>query len=355
MNIHGPGASQPSVDPSRGRSPSLDSTASSKSASGGIRGRLRHFNPAKGAQKIGHRISHLLERKSSQSSVVSLRPSSPVETSYKTKLPPPQDAEGRQKLNESAKLAALPYNQNLDTVNDSGSTNGKWRIDTVLTDSLAAAAGLKVNKNGLMKDKSTGLAVMVAVNPEKNEIRMIFGGTTAGAKAGGLNKRMIMNGASTLQQWGANISNAVFGKTPHSYRQAKTLADELVKLQAQNPEYKDHTIVLSGHSKGAGEATYAALNRETPLKAECFCSAQLGSGMQNELPEESKAHAADYVTHYNIKGDLVPKMGNMRNGLGHIGNVVSLPAEHAWNSPVHRHDRFDLHVDHFANRPIEAY
>lgn len=356
MSVNGPGPSQVPVSPSGAQSPSLagaDKAEATKSK--GIRGRLRNFNPAKGAQKIGHRVSHLLDRKSSKSEAEGLRPVKPVTSNYKTKLEPPKDLEGRQKLNESAKLAALPYNQDIDKVNGSDSSNGKWRVDTVLTASLAAEAGLKVNKKGLIVDKSTGLAAMVTVNSEKNEIRLIFGGTTAGAHKGGLNKRMLLNGASTLQQWKANISNAVFGKIPQSYTQAKNLTDQLVKFQAQNAEYKDHTIVLSGHSKGAGEATYAALNREEPLKAECFCSAQLGSGMQKELPEESKKNAANYVTHYNIKGDLVPKLGNMRNGLGHIGNVVSLPAEHAWNSPVDRHDRFDRHIEHFTSRPIEAH
>ena len=361
MNVQGPGSNHSPIDPSRSQSSLPESGAAKAAKSGGGRGRLRNLNlgaAKRGAQRLGQRVSQALERKSAKSGAVNLRPSKPAAATYKTKIPPPTDSVAKAKLNESAKLAALPYNQDISRVNSAiGSDQGKWEIATDLSIKLAESGGLKLREDtGLISDKSTGLVAMVVKNPETQEIRLIFGGTTSGAKEGGLNKRMILNGASTLQQWRANIGNAVFGKTPRSYCQAKVCTDELVRLTtAEGSPYKDYNIVLSGHSKGAGEATYAALNREHPLKAECFCSAQLGSGMQKELPEESKRNAGQYVTHYNIKGDLVPKMGNMRNGLGHIGNVVSLPAEHAWNSPVQRHDRFDLHIDHFANKAVEVH
>ncbi|WP_281646787.1 lipase family protein [Parendozoicomonas sp. Alg238-R29] len=303
----------------------------------------------------------------SSGGAASLRPSSPVPASYKKEVPPPTETTDKVQLHVSSQLAALPYHQDISRVKDAASSKlepgadfsrlGNWDIDKDLSSKLAESGDYKLREDtGLISDKKTGLVAMVVKNPETKEIRLIFGGTTSGTKQGGLNKRMVLNGGSTLKQWGANIKNAIFGKTPHSYRQAKALTDELLRLtDTKSSGYEDYSVVLSGHSKGAGEATYAALNRAQPLKAECFCSAQLGSGMQNELPESSKTDADKYVSHYNIKGDVVPKLGNMRNGLGHIGNVTTFSAEHAWNSPVQRHDRFDLHIGHYANKPIEAH
>ena len=80
-----------------------------------------------------------------------------------------------------------------------------------------------------------------------------------------------------------------------------------------------------------------------------FGSAQLGSGLQKEIPATSQAVASEYVSHYNIKGDIVPKLGNLRNGLGHLGKVTTLPSAHIWNSPIHRHDQFASHINDFAN------
>ncbi|WP_194842453.1 hypothetical protein [Endozoicomonas sp. OPT23] len=259
-----------------------------------------------------------------------------------------------------AQLAAYPYHQSLEKVQNAASSKldsdndysrvGNWGVERDLTSKLAESGGFGTqDKSGLIYDKKTGLTAYVMKNPETQELRLVFGGTTSGKKAGGIGKRMFGNAAFTFRQWVANGKNAVLGKTPDSYQQAKALTNKLLELQSSTPELSSYELKLSGHSKGAGEATYAALARDKPLKAICFGSAQLGRSMQKEIPEENRKDSSLFITHFNIKGDLVPKMGNFRNGLGHLGKVVTLPGEHFWQNPMHRHDRFAHHVDHFAN------
>lgn len=298
--------------------------------------------------------------KSDDTSFAKLRPSTPP-VSYKVRQEPPQTIDARIQLNIDAQLAAYPYHQSLDNIQNAASNKqapdadfsrlGNWSNNNELGRTLATSGSFGFQEeSGLIYDKKSGLTAYVMSNPDTQELRLIFGGTTSGKRAGGLNKRVAANAGFTLRQWIANAKNAVLGKTPDSYRQARELTDTLLStVQGEGSAFKEFTVKVSGHSKGAGEATFAALARKQPVEAICFSSAQLGSGMQKEIPLSSKQNSANYVRHYNIKGDLVPKLGNVRNGLGHLGNVVTLPAKHAWNNPVNRHDQFAHHIDHFTN------
>ena len=120
-------------------------------------------------------------------------------------------------------------------------------------------------------------------------------------------------------------------------------------MMEANPRYDGFKLTVSGHSKGGGEAAYAALSRDKPLEAICFSSAEMGREMHDSLTSEQKANASRYVTHYNIKGDMIPNVGKVAKKVGHIGKVVTLPAEHAWNNPLDRHDKFTRHIRAFVS------
>ena len=182
---------------------------------------------------------------------------------------------------------------------------GQWDTARPLALAAGRAAGLSTKgSEGFIYDKKSGLTAYVLHNPASSpkEVRLVFGGTTSGKSTGGLNKRSLLNGGFTLKQWIANAKNAVLGKTPDSYKQAKILTDKVLQMMDANPRYQGFKLTVSGHSKGGGEAAYAALARDKPLEAICFSSAEMGREMHDSLTSEQKANASRYVTHYNIQG-----------------------------------------------------
>ena len=169
-------------------------------------------------------------------------------------------------------------------------------------------------------------------------------------------KRSLLNGGFTLKQWIANGKNAALGKTPDSYKQASELTRHVMDLMAKDPKYKDYSFSVSGHSKGGGEAAYAALTQKEPVDAICFSSAELGKEMRESIPEEKRANAASHIHHYYIEGDPVPKMSDKRlikitgSKLGHIGKVTEIAADDKGKGieELDRHDKFNRHIRNFA-------
>ena len=334
----------------------------SKLLSGG-----RPVRPAKRARSdaMGKSESSTLDRKAprSENKIENLKPSKSEAASYTTELAPPTTTAGLAKMSTSAHLATFPYNHDIGGINEKAgawvpqdpSLKGldQWGIDADLATDLSATQTKsgkyeRDSATGIITNKKTGLTAAVLKNDQTKEIRLVFGGTTSGGSSGGLNSRMVKNPLQTITQWSGNIKNAA-GGVPASFEQAKEMTDGLVKKTSEpGSPYQGYKVVLSGHSKGSAEATYAALNREEPLPAECFSSAQLGSGAQKNIPKSSLEKATQFVTHYNVDGDLVPKAGNMMNGLGHLGNVVTIPASDTFSSPVDRHDQFHEHIEKYS-------
>ncbi|USE35054.1 hypothetical protein [Endozoicomonas sp. SCSIO W0465] len=285
--------------------------------------------------------------------------------SYAVKSEPPVSAEKKFQLAIDAQIAAFPYHRSLEKVASATEmvksqpgidpevakhlNFGQWDTARPLALDAAKVTGLSVKgSEGLIHDKKSGLTAYILHNPVTKEVRLVFGGTTSGESTGGLGKRALLNGIFSLNQWIANAKNAVLGKTPDSYEQARQLTQNVQMMVASDPVYNGFTFTVSGHSKGGGEAAYAALSLDKPVKAICFSSAELGKEMRDSIPEKTKAQAARYITHYNIQGDIVPNIGRVAHGLGHIGKVTTLPAEHSWNSPLDRHDKFTRHINNFV-------
>ena len=281
---------------------------------------------------------------------------------YAVTIDPPLDANSKIQLAIDAELAAYPYHRSLSKIAKATETNQKvdaeffsphknWDTARPLALLAGKAAGLSVKgSEGFIYDKKSGLTAYVLHNNTLSppEVRLIFGGTSSGKKTGGLFKRSILNGRFSLNQWIANAKNALFGKVPDSYTQAKVITKKLQLVMQTDPHYQNAKLIISGHSKGGGEAAYAALSQAQPPEAICFSSAELGKGVLQSLSETSKANAARYVSHYNIQGDMVPNLSKVHSKLGHVGKVFTIPCISKSDSSIDRHDKFTRHIRHFA-------
>lgn len=251
-----------------------------------------------------------------------------------------------------AELAAYPYHRSLHRIMDAarGQSVGYWQIAEDIAEAAGEAVGLSVDKKkGFIFDRDCGLTAYVLVNHVQLEVRLIFGGTSSGETTGSLNIRSLFNSSFTFRQWVANARNTLRFGRPASYLQAKELTKEVLFFIASLNGYRDYALVLSGHSKGGGEACYAALCQRSLVKGICFCSAELGDRLLDDIPAEHRAMASHFITHYLIEGDLVPKVGTVLPGLELPGLIITLPAQHPRDSPLDRHDQFVRHVLYFCN------
>lgn len=204
--------------------------------------------------------------------------------------------------------------------------------------------------HGGIIDPKSGLTCFIAVNETTKEIKVIFGGTTSGLTASdSLMERSWGNRSSGLAQWKANL-RGVFGEPPKSYRQAACIVRGVAKECEPGGDYAGYTVSTVGHSKGAGEAVFAALAQtpkdgEKPIAATGFSSAHLGKTIVKMLPRENLAQAHDRVTHLHVAADPVPNYRYLNPRVIPIGQEMSIPAKGLAPNPVQRHDGFLEHIE----------
>ncbi|WP_252179674.1 hypothetical protein [Endozoicomonas sp. 4G] len=275
-----------------------------------------------------------------------------------TSSKPPTDPKALRSMAIDAQLAAYPYHRSLEKISAAGEIHkpktedfaADWQPSEEVAQLIADGTGvtLSAEEPGFLYDKKTGLTAYVLMNPERKEVRLIFGGTTSGLAKGELLERSRKNMQFSGKQWQANIKNLLGMGIPDSYKQAKTLTANLMKNIPMTPEGQSYSVKLHGHSKGGAEASYAALSMEPPVAAVCFSSAELSRAALSDIPRENLASARDKVTHYTISKDPVTLAGKFIGGLSHTGEVITLPAKHAYDSFLDRHDKFTKHIEHFA-------
>jgi len=283
------------------------------------------------------------------------------------KTAPPQTRQGLEKLKQDAQLASVPYTNKL---------SGE-QYDAVLTSELAFRVDVALRQDfsnpetkrqgvrndgdpahwGNIVDKKSGLAANIVVDKANKEVKIIFGGTTAGAYHNeevnnfSFLKRSQHNALSTLSQWVSNIK-AGLGFKPHSVEQAANLTKKVLEQIQHVPGLKDYAVSTVGHSKGASEAVYAALSQEVPLKAVGFSSADLGGALVRGLPPENVARAKELVSHFHVKADIVPNLRFVTPSLRPLGSEAVIPASTTLTSPLSRHDGFANHIVHWADEQI---
>ncbi|MDP0587774.1 MAG: hypothetical protein QS748_00595 [Candidatus Endonucleobacter bathymodioli] len=255
----------------------------------------------------------------------------------------------RETLALDANIAAYPYHQNIEKLTVGANKKESWDLARNLALDAGKGADLSTKgSKGFIYDKKSGLTAYILHNPKSKEVRLVFGGTSSGKHTGGIIRRSVLNGAFSLPQWLGNYKNAISNKIPKSYVQAKKLTNIVKAKMESDPNYQGYTLKLSGHSKGAGEAAYAALSQDKPLQALCFSSAQLGSKMREDISDTNKEKAPECISHYAIQGDIVPNMDVLRKHLGHLGTLTTIPAKSPLDGPLDRHDKFHQHISSFA-------
>ncbi|MDP0561450.1 MAG: hypothetical protein QS721_03585 [Candidatus Endonucleobacter sp. (ex Gigantidas childressi)] len=273
---------------------------------------------------------------------------------------PPTEQQAKIQLGISAELANYPYSRSLDAIAyASNKLDPKkstpipsWHLAKPLA--LQAGKGANLSTSGseaFIYNKKSGLTAYVFQNNKTKppEIRIIFGGTSTGKHVGGLITRTIRNSGSSLKQWVANGINALRGRVPRSYKDAKKLTETVQKIMQNDSMYKNFKLSVSGHSKGGGEASFAAISLKEPVEAICFSSAELGKDMHNILSDKQKRNAHTHVTHYKIKGDIIPNIGKALT-VGHIGKVVTIPHDNTpLSSPIDKHAQFARHIHYFID------
>ncbi|AWK13730.1 hypothetical protein SK355_10215 [Candidatus Fukatsuia symbiotica] len=228
-----------------------------------------------------------------------------------------------------------------------------WTLQKELANSLATKELTFNAANGMLMDKSSGLVAYVFYNKNDKEIRVVFGGSSSGETAGEILTRSWGNAVSTSQQWINNITNAIDNKMPRSYCQAAILTGRLINILNTDPRYEGFNVSTSGHSKGGGEAAYAAVMNYTegkPIKAECFCSAKWGTATQKEVCrklgtlDHAKKGTAK-IRHYLIEGDVINTVQRWFSWLIHVGNNTTLQTNVSRkNAGAARHVHFFEHV-----------
>lgn len=225
-----------------------------------------------------------------------------------------------------ALLADFVYNRDLAALEAT-----QWGIDRELARFLSKKANIKLYPQyGLLKDSKTGLVVYIFHNKIRQEIRLVFGGTTSGDAVSGGAPRYMKNPRTFINQCNANINN-VFGDIPACYKQASQLLHHL-QLLMQHEKWEKYSLSTSGHSLGGGLAAYSALKvsgTKKAIRAECFSSAQLGLGLQNDLLEQysnldNLKKVKGNINHYYVDGDIIPKLDKFF-AVDHIGTVNIIP------------------------------
>jgi hypothetical protein len=266
---------------------------------------------------------------------------------YYEKREMPTDAVSLERILDYSALATHLYYQN-------ESLPHGWRLDEATLHALAgdlpqALAGNFNVRNCDIVDFKSGLTARVFLHPVERICVLGFGGTTSGTAA----VKQASPGAApggnfkmTMHQWRAN-ANAALGITPVSYKQAALLAQALQRLLALDARYEGYTLRLTGHSKGGGEAMYAALKADTPMHATVFSPAHLSAGLIAELPLVNLERAPELIESYTVRGDPIPALRGRLPGMEGLGSgyrINGIPGKSALHRHSYAHRHFKYHM-----------
>jgi uncharacterized membrane protein YgcG len=266
-------------------------------------------------------------------------------------------------LVEDAALANFPYHRDQSQL----STHApKWSATNY---GFTNDSGFEIDKrfdNGILT--KSGLTAYIFTNHETKEVRLVFGGTTSGSSTGNLFARNAKNPVTTLKQWVTNALNA-FSKEPKSFREAAGLAESVYKNIQTIDKVKDYSFSVSGHSKGGGEASYAAMmlgaKTDKPIKSINFSSAQLGKKLIDNVVDkiakncngdlsddaviEKFKNLSSKIAHVKVKGDPVPAMHKFGFNIMHVGQTFTVDSKKGTYDPVAKHDQFFDQIRSWVN------
>lgn len=164
-------------------------------------------------------------------------------------------------LLDDAILADFPYKGDIEKLSK---CSGTWELSNKLSAMVSNQLPGKfkiLNGSGIKTNSGMVAYLFENKDPNNGEYRLVFGGTTSGEHYGEFLGRNIHNIKMTIEQWMANFKN-FFSKVPTSYKDANELLSVLRKT------YPNNRFSTSGHSKGAAEASYAALKANATMLAD---------------------------------------------------------------------------------------
>ena len=171
---------------------------------------------------------------------------------------------------------------------------------------------IKLLPNGMIIDKKSGLVAALAINPQSNNVILIFGGTNSGVAINDL----LDDQGNTIQkneglyraQVAANLHNLIGTKVPKCYHQASEITKKVNALVHDhdvmttigiNPSTVN--LVIVGHSLGGAMVQYSSAKNE--VSGYGFSSAALGKKTLKSLTVEQKRTANRLVANYLIDRD----------------------------------------------------
>lgn len=256
-------------------------------------------------------------------------------------------------LKEYAQLSNYPY------CKEESELPENWQVQSsqdLFSDFLISNPEFELHSDGMISTSSGLFCYVIKKSLNGHDKYVIsFGGTTSGKAAGSFLERSIENAGSTLKQWLANAKNAILGRTPTAYKQAVTLTEYLSQI------YPNDVVETTGHSLGGGIASYAAAmvgTPEKPMAARGFCSAELGSRMQQRILDrvnrdpQAFSSLVSGIRHIKIKGDPVPNMHRIFN-VQNIGTSLTIDLG-LTEQPnlLQRHIGFAKHICRWADEQL---
>ena len=202
--------------------------------------------------------------------------------------------------------------------------NESWQASSLMNQ-IAAQNNMKINaEHGYMYDRKTGVIARLLQNHETREARLNFASSGFGSE--GL----------AWKHWLGNIRH-YFGGTTGNFEKARELteATQLALKKEDAATNRNTQLILSGLSKGAQEATYAALSQKEPLRANVFAAPALHKNLLKKIPEENLQKAPELVTAVNITHDPFARMHRLKKNkkdkndiaLQRVGTQVIVPRE----------------------------
>ena len=171
------------------------------------------------------------------------------------------------------------------------------KLMDVLDQSPQFEGRLKQGK-GLLYDTKTGFVASVFKDGKTGQVKVVFGGTTAGQKLPFPDDKKLL-----FRQTMADAANFTGAFIPECYEQAAEMARLAQKHFDPDNQGK---VSLTGHSLGGGMAQYAAAMHKLP--ANCFSAAALGKAALTELNQQGALDPdwiKENITQVMVKGDPV--------------------------------------------------
>jgi hypothetical protein len=165
--------------------------------------------------------------------------------------------------------------------------------------------------DGRLIHADTDQVIQIWRNDETEQIVVGFGGSSSGDVKGNIFARTWHNLFSTVEHWAQNLahpleSSLLGGAIPANYPVAAEIVGSVADWMRKTPATQQYALSVTGHSKGANEACYAALQNDVP--GFCFCTPAFGNTLFNSIPDDKKANAPRLVHHFLIEDDIVPDL-----------------------------------------------